>query len=909
MSIRKWLRLLLRDAIQRRRFEGQMSEEMRFHLESRVEDLIRSGMSRPEAERRARLEFGGVESYKEDCRQARGLRFVDELRADLRITLRQMRRAPGFTAVTVLILAVGIGANTAMFSLVDTVLLKMLPVRNPEQLRSLQWTGRRDGFVHSYDGSNSRTATGETVGTSFAYPVFQYLRERSDILDLFGFGGSTNQLNLSIRGRAELARGLVVSGNFFQVLGVDAALGRTMTPEDDRAAGLGSVAVLSYGFWERAFGGDPGALGQTVAVNGTPFVIIGVTPKAFTGLDPGAPVDVMVPIAMQAAAYASPSQLENPRAWWFRVMGRLKPGADEGQARTRTEFLLQQAIAAQPPDEEYLPPRLALLAGGRGLESLRNNFRKPLLVLMAVTGLVLLIVCANVGGLLLTRAAARRKEIGTRLALGAGRARLVRQLLTESLVLAALGGGAGVALAFALRNFLPELLTRAYGPVMLDMSLDARMLLFSTAACLLAGIGFGLAPALRATHVDLVPMLKQGSGPAGAPSRNRTGRPLVVVQVSLSLVLLAGAGFFVRTVANLRSETLGFRPESLLLFQLNATLNGYEDERLLDFYEQVLHAVEAVPGVRSASVSRHGLVSGSLTGDNVHVPGFRPRQPNDSGAYIHYVAPKYFETMGIPMLAGRDIEWHDRQGAPRVAAVNEAFVRQFFEGSNPVGRLVGFGRGDPSDTAAVIALVGDAKYSDLRGPAPPTVYLPFRQHSQHSMTFAVRAAGDPESLVAALRKAVEGVDANVPLFGIRTQVEQVGQAIQQERLFAHLLVAFGLLALFLACLGLYGTLAFAVSGRIPEIGLRMALGAQRRDVSAMILKGSLVPVGVGLGIGLAAAALSTRLIESMLFGVEPNDPLTLAAAAMILTASAGLAAWLPARRAARVDPMKALRYE
>ena len=909
MSIRKWLRLFTRDAVQRTRFESQMSEELRFHLESRVDDLVRSGLSGPEAERRARLEFGGVDSYKEDCRQARGLRFLDELRADLRLAARQMRRAPAFTAVTVLILAIGIGANTAMFSLVDTVLLKMLPVRNPEQLRHLEWTGRRDGFVESYDGSNSRNPAGETVGTSFAYPVYQYLRERSGTLDLFGFGGSTNQLNLSIRGRAELASGLVVTGNFFQVLGLNAVLGRTMTPEDDRPGGLASVAVLSYSFWARAFGADPGVLGQTLAVNGTPFVIIGVTPKGFYGLNPGTPVDVMVPIAMQAAAYASPSQLENPRAWWFRVMGRLEPGADEEQARTRTEFLLQQAIAAQPPEQKYDPPRLALLAGGQGLEYLRNQFRKPLLVLMAVAGLVLLIVCANVAGLLLTRAAARRKEIGTRLALGAGRARLVRQLLTESLVLAALGGAGGVALAFGLRNFLPDLLSRAYGPVMLDMSLDAPMLLFSTAACLLAGIVFGLAPALRATRVDLVPMLKQGSGPAGAPSRDRTGRPLVVVQVSLSLVLLAGAGFFVRTVANLRSETLGFRPENLLLFQLNATLNGYEDERLLDLYEQVLHAVEAVPGVRSASLSRHGLVAGSLTNTSVHIPGYQAHGENDNGSYVHYIAPKYFETMGIPLLAGRDIEWQDRQGAPQVAAVNEAFAKHFFEGSNPLGRLIGLDRDDPAKTVAVIGLVGDAKYSDLRGPAPATMYLPFRQHAQHSMTFAVRAAGDPESLIAALRKAVEGVDANVPLFKIRTQVEQVSQAMQQERLFAHLLVAFGLLALFLACLGLYGTLAFAVNGRIPEIGLRMALGAQRRDVSAMILKGSLAPVGVGLGIGLAAAALSTRFIESMLYGVQPNDPLTLAAAAMILTASAGLAAWLPARRAARVDPMRALRYE
>jgi predicted permease len=908
MRFRKWLRLLLRDAVKRSRFEGQMDDEIRFHLESRVEDLVRAGLARAEAERRARLEFGGVESHKEDCRQARGLRFLDELRGDLRLALRQMRRTPGFSAVAVLILAIGIGANTAIFSLVDAVLLKMLPVRHPEQLRYLQWTGRRAGFVQSYDGSNSRTPTGETVGTSFSYPVYQYLRDRSEMLDLCGFGGSSNQLNLNIRGRAELARGLVVSGNFFQVLGVDAVLGRTITPEDDRPGGIASVAVLSYGFWERAFGADPAVLGQTVAVNGTPFVIIGVTPKGFSGVNPGRPVDLMVPLAMQPVAYVSPSQLENPRAWWFRVMGRLKPGADPEQARARSEFLLRQAIAAQPPEGEYTPPRLDLIAGGQGLESLRNNFRKPLLVLMAVAGLVLLIVCANVGGLLLTRAAARRKEIGTRLALGAGRARLVRQLLTESLALAALGGGAGVTLAYGLRNFLPELLTRAYEQVTLDITLDARMLLFSTAACLLAGIFFGLAPALRATRVDLVPMLKQGPGQAAARSGGRAGRPLVVVQVALSLVLLAGAGFFLRTVANLGSETLGFRPENLLLFQVNAMLNGYEDDRLADLYERVLHAVEAVPGARSASLSRHGLVSGSLTSSGVQIPG-SPSTANGSGSYVHYVAPKYFETMGIPILTGRDIEWHDRQGAAKVAAVNAAFAKEFFEGANPLGRTFSLERGDAVDPIVVIALIGDAKYSDIRDPAPPTVYLPFRQHPQNAMTFAVRAAGEPEALTASLREAVAGVDPNLPLFGVRTQVEQISQATQQERLFAQLLVCFGLLALFLACLGLYGTLSYAVTGRIPEIGLRMALGAQRRDVAAMILKGSLVPVGLGVVIGLVAAAFSTRLIESMLFGVEPNDPWSLGAATLVLMASAAIAAWLPARRASRVDPIRALRYE
>jgi predicted permease len=441
------------------------------------------------------------------------------------------------------------------------------------------------------------------------------------------------------------------------------------------------------------------------------------------------------------------------------------------------------------------------------------------------------------------------------------------------------------------------------------MSLDARMLGFSVAACVVAGIAFGLAPALRATRVELATMLKQGCGPGGGVSRVRTGRALVAVQVSLSLVLLAGAALFVRTVANLRSETLGFQPENLLVFQLNGTLNRYEDEPLLDLYEQVVRNIETLPGVISASVSRHGLLTGGRTGTGVFVAGYQPRDGAGNGSNVHYVAPKFFETMGIPLLLGRDIEWSDRKGAPRVAAVNEAFAKQFFEGNNPLGRQVGMDRENPADTIEVIGLVGDAKYSGLRQSAPPTMYIPFRQHPQHMMTFVVRAVRDPEGLLAALRKTVETIDPNLPLFNVRTQTGQLSRAMQQESLFANLLVAFGLLALFLACLGLYGTLAFAVTARIPEIGLRMALGAQRRDVAAMIVKSSLAPVGIGVVLGVAGAVAAARLIESMLFGVAANDPLTLAGAVAVLMASAALAAWLPARRAARVDPMTALRYE
>ena len=894
-QVRSWLSGLLR----RKRLEQQLAEEMQSHLALRAEDLVRRGVSREEALRRARLEFGAMENYKEECRESRGLRWIDELRGDLRYSWRQLRQSPAFSALAVAILAIGIGANTAIFSAMDAVLLRLLPVRQPEQLRRLQWTARRTGFFRSYDGALNRNPTGERVGWSVSYPVYQYLRDHtlafSDLVTFSGF----QRLNLTIRGHAELAGGQIVSGNYFTALGTNALLGRTLAPEDDRPTELASAGVLSYGYWQRVFGGDPGVLGQTIAVNGTQVVLVGVLPRGWFGIEPDWCPDVILPMALQPVVYAGPDVLRNPRRWMFEVVGRLKPGAAEEQARIEMELLLGQAILADKPEREYDVPRVALNPAGQGLDGLRGELTRPLTVLAWTVAAILLIACANLAGLLLARATARRREIGTRLALGAGRARLIRQLLTESLLLSAVGGAGGILLAHLAGDSIVRLFSPNDRPLGVEVALNLRVLAFSTGLCIATALAFGLAPALRATRVDLLPLLKS-AGATADRSRFRLGRAFIAVQVAVSLVLVTGSALFVRTLINLRSESLGFRPENLLVFQLNPTLNGYKDQRLLNFHEEVLKRIERLPGVRTASMSRWGLLSGSATSDGVNLPG----QPNVP-VRIHYVAPHFFETLGFPLLAGRDVAWSDREGPGRVMVVNESLAKQLFPGENPVGRALHMN----GNLVEVIGVAGDTKFDSLRRAAPATVYIPFRQNVQFSMTYVLRSEIGPKTLAAAARRAVESVDPNVPLYEVKTQAEQINAAMRNERLFATLLSGFALLAVALACLGIYGTLAYLVTRRTPEIGLRVALGAKRWDVVGLVLRESAAPVVVGVVAGVAGALAAGRLVESMLFGLKPRDPLTLLTAAAVLTGCALGAGWWPARRASRIEPMEALRHE
>ena len=804
-------------------------------------------------------------------------------------------------------LALAIGANTAIFSVVDAVLLQSLPVRDPGTLRTLEWSARQ--FHGWYNGDARNNAAGERLNTSFSYPAYLHIRDHSTrFSDVVAFS-PRDQVNVNIAGRAELADGQLVSGNFFSGLGVSPVVGRALTPDDDRADAP-AVAVLGHGIWQRLFGGDPGILGRTLAVNGTSAVVVGVAPPGFCGLEPGRCVDVFLPIVpLQPALYAVPGILTSGRHHGFPVVARLKPGVTTEQARAETETLVRQVVLANPPEGDYDLPRLTLSEGGQGLDGVRRQLAKPLRILMVVVGAVLLLACANITGLLLTRAAARQREMSTRLALGAGRARLARQLLTESVLLAAMGGTAGVALALALRQVLPYALSPGSEALVLDVRLDWSLLAFITGVCLTAGLLCGLLPALGASRAGVMPTFARGtaSGDAGR-GRVWTGKSLVVVQVALSLVLLVCAALFVRTLVNLRNEALGFRPSHVLLFQMNAPLSGYEDVRLKDFYEEAVRRIVATPGVGSASISRWGVLAGHRTTDAVNTATNADAPPEERRVYIHYVGPDYFKTMGMSLLVGREVGWADREGAPKVALVNQALAARSFD-KGAVEQRFGFGGRESVNEIEVVGVVGDARFSTLREPAPPTVYLPYRQHSQHQMTFAVRTDGEPTAVTESIRQTLAALDANVPMFDIRTQETQIERSVKQERLFAQLLSGFAILAVLLACLGIYGTLAYSVTRRTPEIGVRMALGAERRDVVRMVAGDMAVPLLSGIALGVGGALASTRLLDTMLFGLTPRDVPTLASAAIVLVAAGMLAVWVPSRRAARVDPMIALREE
>lgn len=900
-KLRSWVRAVFG----RSRFESQMADEIRFHLEARAGDLERGGMSRREAERTARLEFGAVESYKEKSRESRGLRWFDELAQDLKYAWRQLRQAPAFSLMAMAILGIGIGGSVAMFSALDAVMLRMLPIPRPEELRHFQWTSRQPGYHTSYDGSSTRNPAGERVEWSTSYPLFEYLRDHnSTFSSLFGFVSSIFRVGLGIDGHAHLTLASVVSPEYFASLETMPILGRTLTAEDDRPSGESSVTVIGYGLWQRLFGGDRSVLGKTVTMNGVPVVIVGVLPQGFCGVNLSRCAEIFLPMSMYPAASAEVNgaqwRVQSDR-WYLEVMGRLKPGVQEERARTEIEALLRQAILDYKPSSPYELPRVQLLEAGGGVGRLRGSMVPPLRILSWVVAAVLAIACANLAGLLLARASARQREIGTRLAIGAGRGRLIRQLLTESLLLSVLGGVVGMGLAILLGDTILHLFISGNDPVGLRSTVDLRLLLFAVALCLLTGLIFGLAPALRAARQDPLSALRMAGVTAGH-SRFRIGKTLIGVQVALSVMLVAGSALFLRTLANLRGEKLGFRPENLLVFQLNPTLNGYKDQRILNFHEDVLRKINGIPGVRVASMSRWGMLSGSATSSGIQNPGHEKLQ-----IYIHFVGPRFPEAWGVPLLAGQDITFADRETSQKVALVNETLARQVFGETNPLGQMLIMGK--EKGKVQIVGIVGDARYDSLRRGIPPTMYIPFRQAEQFSMTYAVRSEMEPKAMIGGVRQAVESVDRNVPMYEVKTQTEQINQLIQRERVFAMLLSAFAAIALILACLGIFGTLAYLVGRRTPEIGIRMALGAQRRSVVALVLGESLVSVGLGVVAGVAAALASGKLVESQLFGVKPNDPATLVVAGFVLCATALAAGLLPALRASRISPVQALRHE
>jgi predicted permease len=848
---------------------------------------------------------------------------------DIRFGMRGLLKNPAFTAVAVLTLALGVGANTALFSVVDAMLLKKLPVKEPERLVLFKasWDGKKFG-PGSYDGSNMRDPdTGLTVGTSFPMQTVTRLRQEQGALsDVFAF--SPLEVNFNAGGQAEVVSAQAVSGNYYSALGVPAVIGRTITEADDNA-GATPVAVLSHRFWTNRFNSDAGVVGKQVNINNVAFTIAGVTPPGFTGTSQvGTSQDVSFPIAWEPQINGEQSNFEGAGVWWLRIMGRLKPGATLAQAEASLAGPFQQSVlehralrktdtgAALRTLESGDLPKLGVESGSQGEMNMRRWFAPALRLLAGVVGVVLLIACANVANLLLVRASSRRKEIALRLAVGASRWRLVKQLLTESVLLAAVGGALGVLFAFWIKDGL-LIVTEWGGRGMsaLTPRLDLRVLGFTLGLSFLTGIIFGILPALRATNVDLTPALKDTGRSSSGMGRSLLSKSLVVVQVSLSVLLLIGAGLLIRTLRNLQHVDMGFNANNVLLFKVDPSLLGYRDEKLADLYQRSFSRLEAVPGVQSVTFSRSPLLAHSSWTSSAYVPGELGAngQPRESMVKVHSVRENFFSTMEIPLLLGRGLTEQDDARAPRVAVVNQAFAKAHFGNENPIGKRFGFDSEKPDDIE-IVGIARDAKYTSQRDEIQPTVYQAWRQVLRRMTfaTFEVRTVGDPAAAIAGVRQAMREVDSNLPLSDMRTQVQQAGETLAMERMFAKLLTLFGLIAQTLAAIGLYGVMAYTVSQRTHEIGIRMALGADRRNVLMMVVRQGMVLTLAGIAMGLFAAYVLTKYLESltsMLFGVKARDPWTFAVIGVGLALVALIACLVPARRATKVDPLNALRYE
>jgi predicted permease len=840
---------------------------------------------------------------------------MQTLLQDLRYGVRQLKRNPGFTAVIVLSLALGIGANTAIFSLLDAVMIKMLPVSHPEQLVELRWSfmGWPSAVLDDLEGNSFSEGGGDNVvSTSFSFPVYQALRDGNHVFsDTFAVAANDIQLNVGIGGRATSAIGRAVSGNYFAALDVPAALGRTLVPSDDVETAT-PVAVISYDFWSKRFARDPGVLGKTVMLDAIPFTVVGITPPGFFGLEAGSPPDISVPLSLYWRLYRAPEESNDARVWWMLVDGRLKPGVSEQQARAELDVVFHQLLAHQAglTSKANLPVMLTRSAS-QGVDTLRRKFSKPLWLLTALVGLVLLIACANVASLLLSRASARQKEMAVRLSLGAGRRRIIRQLLTESILLAICGGVVGLLFAVWGDSLLLGLMSSGRNPISLNVHLDLRIFAFTAGLSILTGILFGLAPAFQATRVDLSPTLKDSAVTLNTAGHAlRPGKVLVVAQIAICLLLLVGAGLFVRTLGKLENADIGFNRRQLLLFEIQPGLNGYTGASLGAFYKELQRRIEAIPGVLSASLSQQSLIGAGMSSTSVSIPGYTP-PGKQADVYRNRVGPRFFETLGIPLVLGRSIEARDEAGAPKTVVVNQQVVHDYFHGDNPIGKAIDFGDPKHPEPAEVVGVVGNSRYGQLRKEAPPTVFVPYQQTLAAAtfMSFEVRTAGDPEAFVPAIRREAQAVDKDLPLLNVKTQTEMIEDSLSLERLFARLTTWFGLLGLGLACVGLYGVMAYAVTRRTKEIGIRLALGAQRVGILGMVMRETAILIAIGVILGMAGALATSRMLSSFLYGIEPNDPLTLVVATLILAVAVSLAGFLPARWAAKVDPMVALRYE
>jgi len=999
----------------RKRMLEDLEQDIRDHIERETQDNLERGMPPEEAHYAAVRKFGNVTRVKEDTREVWSFVWLEQLLQDIRFGLRMLSKSPGFAAVAILTLALGIGANTAIFSLIDAVMLRSLPVENPSQLVLLKWSARNAPNLHGYMTSgdcpmNVMPGAANPYGCSFSEPMFREIAQANVFAETAAFANS-GRLNLTGNGPATVINGQLVSGEFFRTMGLNAAAGRLFEAADDTPSAA-PVAVLNYGYWQSAFGGSRDVIGRTIELNNVPFTIVGVAEQRFTGITPGSDYDVWLPLS-DAQRITDLMFWQNRSSevntWWLTIVGRLKPGTQlassqaavsglfrnemlhgavplfhggemalrpggPGGSGPRSDQMFQGAVprrggarvpVQQPPAGAVSAPKEAagasmsqsakapvilaappgtapeagpktlstaaddpqvtLLPAQTGLTGARTEYSNPLYVLMLAVGIILLITCANVAGLMLARAAARQKEMAVRLALGAGRARVVRQLLTESVMLSVLGGALGILFAYwgahAIVSFVSSNQTRPLG---FATGVDLRVLGFTVTISLLTGILFGIAPTFRGARVDLTPALKEGersSGSSGYAGKKwfGIGNALVVAQVALAIVVLVGAGLLVRTLQNLRSVDVGFDSHNILVFGIDPTLIGYKGAQVDAFYRDLQGRLADTPGVKSASYSILPLLSNRLGITGFHWPGMPQDQTSMADGLA--VGPNFFATMHIPFLAGRDFNASDfkvaaanngviASSARTAAIVNQAFVQKYLGKENPLGKQFGESAGDANAPATpgyeIIGVVRDAKYNSLRRDIQAMMYTP---QGAGGASFELRTAADPQAILPAIREVVAQVSTNLPLFNVTTESQQIDRLLFQERLVARLSGFFGLLALVLACVGLYGLLSYEVSRRTREIGIRLALGAQPASVLKLVLREGIVLAVVGAAVGIGVALGVTRYLASMLYDVHANDPLTMISVAVLLTLVALAACYIPARRAMCVDPLVALRYE
>ncbi len=898
---------LLKNLFLRRRMESEMDAELRFHIDSFSADLIRQGVSREEALRRARMEFGAIESKKEECRESLGLRLWDELFNDGRYALRMMRQNPGFTAVAVISLALGIGANTAIFTFAKEILFTTMAVPHSERLRVLTWApSPKSNFTgHSWGDF------GPQLAAPFPYLLYLDMRRHNDVLDDLVAFKDVYQMTATVDGQAESVDGMLVSGNFYQSLAPRLIAGRPLAPEDDSLSAT-PVAAISDAYWARRFGRSADALGKAVNLNRVPVTIVGVNAPEFKGPKAGGTPQFFLPLSLQQQIIANPrgSLLAKNDFSWLMIMGRLKPGVTDQQANASLDLTFRNAIHTTIPElKDTDIPRFSLIAGSRGLDRRTRDFSKPIYLLLALAGLVLLIACANLANLLLARSSTRQREMSLRLAMGASRSRVMRQVLTESLLLAAFGGAAGLLLGYWGRNLIPSLFDDSWHPSGIDPQMDWRVFAFAFAITLITGLLFGAAPAWRCTRADVNSGLKETGRMSTTRPKALLGKALVVLQVSLSLLLLIGAGLFLRTLLNLRTAQIGFNPEHILLFDLHPSRAAYPASQRVPLYRQIELKMAALPGVESATLSSETLIANGK-GRDCFSPTDNLALLVDGGSpWDISVGPGFFATMGIPVVHGRSFTSRDDQHAPKVAILNQRLAKEFFPNTNPIGRTIISCDGGATPVE-IVGVSADAKYDSLRNPVPPTLYLPYLQDSDAGgMTFELKTASSTASIVTEIREAVRSIDKDLPILEVRTQTQQIEATLTNERVFATLTTGFGILALILASIGIYGIMAYTVSRRTNEIGIRMALGARSITVLSMVLRETFLLALIGITVGLVAAAALTRLAATMLYNLKPTDPLTFIAAALLLTIIALASGFLPARRASSVDPMHALRHE